>query len=326
MDGFQSWFKISQFRNVVKWANINQVYKVSYRPKVKLHGTNAGVRILGGKVQAQSRNQDITVENDNVGFAAWVKEREQDFLDTGLDDCIIYGEWCGPGVQKGTSIQLIKERVFCVFAVYDIIYPVYVVSPDTIRDIIDDIDGLYVIPWFGESFSVDFSRPDSRVAFAELVNGQVNDVESCDPFVLDTFGVSGIGEGLVYYPIDTDIGSENEAFKELTFKAKGEAHRVAQRKKAAVSTISSVTLNGFVDMFVTSTRVIHGVNEACQGQYDRRLTGDLLKWIGNDIRTEGADELVESGLVWKDVAKLVANRARSIYFKAIDSWASPTVV
>jgi len=47
--------------------------KVTYRAKVKLHGTNCGVQVLpDGGVVAQGRNMLLTEDADNMGFAAWV--------------------------------------------------------------------------------------------------------------------------------------------------------------------------------------------------------------------------------------------------------------
>lgn len=46
---------------------------VTYRAKIKLHGTNAGIQITPeGEVAAQKRSQIINSQNDNAGFATWV--------------------------------------------------------------------------------------------------------------------------------------------------------------------------------------------------------------------------------------------------------------
>ena len=41
-------------------------------------------------------------------------------------------------------------------------------------------------------------------AKVEQINETILQVEECDPFVKDVFGVSGMGEGLVYVPINTN--------------------------------------------------------------------------------------------------------------------------
>ena len=70
------WTKIGAFHNVrktaIKIAKINETRPpvIKYRPKIKLHGTNAGIRIeSSGAVTAQSRTRDLTPFSDNYKFA-----------------------------------------------------------------------------------------------------------------------------------------------------------------------------------------------------------------------------------------------------------------
>lgn len=67
----------------------------------KLDGTNAAVVVTkDGEVHAQSRNRIITPEQDNFGFAAFVKAREEEFrISLGVGHH--FGEWWGPGIQRG---------------------------------------------------------------------------------------------------------------------------------------------------------------------------------------------------------------------------------
>lgn len=80
----------------------------------KLDGTNAQIHIAeDGRVLAGSRTRWITPENDNFGFARWVKEHE-DELRTGLGFGTHYGEWWGAGIQRGYGL---KEKRFSLFNV-----------------------------------------------------------------------------------------------------------------------------------------------------------------------------------------------------------------
>ncbi len=66
----------------------------------KIDGTNGCVRVEpNGRVLAGSRNGWITPEQDNHGFAAWVKEHEA-ALRTGLGVGSHFGEWWGGGIGK----------------------------------------------------------------------------------------------------------------------------------------------------------------------------------------------------------------------------------
>lgn len=82
----------------------------------KIDGTNAQIHISEEMdVVAGSRNRYITPENDNFGFAAWVKEHEQE-LAAGLGAGRHYGEWWGHGIQRGYGCQY-DERYFSLFNV-----------------------------------------------------------------------------------------------------------------------------------------------------------------------------------------------------------------
>jgi len=66
----------------------------------KIDGTNACVHVLDdGRVLAASRTRYITPEDDNFGFAAWVKAHESE-LRNGLGIGRHYGEWWGAGIQR----------------------------------------------------------------------------------------------------------------------------------------------------------------------------------------------------------------------------------
>ncbi len=74
----------------------------------KIDGTNACIVIQdGGILGCQSRNRIITPEDDNFGFANWVKENEEDLLSLG--DGYHYGEWAGEGIQKNPHGIVGKE-------------------------------------------------------------------------------------------------------------------------------------------------------------------------------------------------------------------------
>jgi hypothetical protein len=70
----------------------------------KIDGTNAQVLITPeGEVFAGSRNRWITTDNDNYGFARWVEEHTEE-LRTGLGIGQHFGEWWGPGIQRGYGL------------------------------------------------------------------------------------------------------------------------------------------------------------------------------------------------------------------------------
>lgn len=57
---------------------------------------------------AGSRSRIITPENDNFGFARWVKEHSKSLFDLGPGRH--FGEWWGSGVQRGYGITKGEKR------------------------------------------------------------------------------------------------------------------------------------------------------------------------------------------------------------------------
>jgi tRNA-binding EMAP/Myf-like protein len=317
--------------------------KVIYRPKVKLHGSNAAIQVHpDGSVYAQSRTHMITPGDDNAGFAAWV-EKNIDYWKDFVHDNIItfFGEWVGPGINKsGTAICKIERKAFAVFAIQiggtmDI--PYYQVEPVVIADWLwphfrrkdskdvlaknisfTDHDDIFVIPWVEDyEFELDFNNRGKLAAAVEPINQLVAEVEKLDPWVDEVFNIQGTGEGVVLYPVKKDgaILTTREEHAELMFKAKGEKHKVVKQKKPVqIDPEVAKNTKEFVELFVTPARLEQGVEVACGGQADMRKMGDFLKWIGGDVKKESVAELEASKLDWKSVSKAIASAA-SKWFK-----------
>ena len=78
----------------------------------KIDGTNAQVVVTPeGEAFAGSRNRWVTPENDNYGFAKWVKDHEEE-LKTGLGIGQHFGEWWGPGIQRNYNIKTKRFSLF----------------------------------------------------------------------------------------------------------------------------------------------------------------------------------------------------------------------
>ena len=80
----------------------------------KMDGTNACVIIEEGVITGvQSRKRMINVgkDNDNYGFASYVRQNEQMFLDLG--DGKHYGEWVGLGIQSNP--HMFVQKFFYLF-------------------------------------------------------------------------------------------------------------------------------------------------------------------------------------------------------------------
>lgn len=83
----------------------------------KIDGTNAAVHVLpDGTVAAQSRTRLITPEDDNFGFAKYVRTNADELAEA-LGEGTHFGEWWGSGIQRGYGLGLTGERRFSLFNV-----------------------------------------------------------------------------------------------------------------------------------------------------------------------------------------------------------------
>lgn len=77
----------------------------------KIDGTNAGIFIdEKANVFASSRKRWITVEDDNFGFAKWVKDNENELRKMGHG--MHFGEWWGKGIQREYNQSIRRFTLF----------------------------------------------------------------------------------------------------------------------------------------------------------------------------------------------------------------------
>ena len=313
------WSSIELLHNVVRHLNYLHTHDgldlpvVLYRAKVKLHGANCGVQVTPSGVFPQSRSKLLTPQSDYKGFARWV-DTHRALFESMDPDVTVFGEWCGPGIERGVAISAIDRRVFVVFALqYGRGEQARVeFEPEAIQRALPEHPDLFVLPWHGAPLTLDYGDEASMEASAETLNALVSDVEREDPWVKATFGRRGVGEGLVFYPIEGP--RDPEGLAALMFKAKGEKHRTAGTRKAvqvAPEVVEGVA--AFVTLMVTEARLEQAVSEACGGEHHMRHTGKLIAWISADVEKESVAELEAAGLTWKQVVRAVQDRARAWY-------------
>jgi hypothetical protein len=98
----------------------------------KIDGTNGQIHIDENDViTVGSRNRIIAPEKDNFGFAAWVRENEDEVLKLGKGRH--YGEWWGEGIQKNRYGVEGKQ-----FSIFNTFRPV-----ESLPDIINQVPILY---------------------------------------------------------------------------------------------------------------------------------------------------------------------------------------
>lgn len=318
------WPSVELFHNLRRsLVAIEATPTLKYRAKVKLDGTNGAVQIFpSGKVVAQSRSQIITSKEDNAGFAAWVEMHQEAFSACAKDERVtLFGEWCGSGIQRRTAISKIDRKIFAVFAVrlggLQEESVKWVTLPDEILRYVPEHPDVYVLPFLGSETVLDFADEKGLEEAIASLNQTVFELENIDPWVKDTFGVEGIGEGLVLYPAPESM-VERRSYTDLLFKVKGLKHQVVKNKKPAqIDPEKARSVDEFVSLFVTSNRCEQGVVEGCNRKLEMAQTGNFLKWVCMDVKKESVAELEVAGLTWKEVSKAVGKAAREWYIAKV---------
>ena len=338
-----SYPSIEQFRNVI--AGINRQFNfvgldengepiydhkkekptLTFKGTVKLHGTNAGVSFNEGGYWIQSRENIITPEKDNAGFAFFVESKKHvfkkfvdqissvNFFDLRNNTVTIYGECCGGNIQKGVAICNLPKSFF-IFGVK--------VTPHTNSEeeqktkpafwipshyLKSPEDNIYNIEDFQTwEMEIDFNYP-------ELVQNKLGELtlaveEECP--VGKAFGFSGVGEGIVW--------SCNYNGVVHRFKVKGEKHSSSKVKKLAEVDVEKInSIKEFVDYAVTESRFNQGIEKTFPNNepIDVKKMGQLMKWIVDDIIKEEMDTMVQNKLEPKDVGKYISTKVREMFFK-----------
>jgi len=330
---------IGQFYQVRKYVDMvnadpecPEKYKIrkpiTYQGTVKLHGTNSGVRVDKETITCQSRNRIIDPTNDNLQFAAWMGNSERQSVvrtivaslreEWGIrdeDPVTLFGEWCGPGIQKGVAINQLPERQWVLFSAC--------VSMKEDRDYIGieaavstaykkvGICSIFHGPV--QYITVDWTDKNSLLQATMELDFKVKEVESECPWAAK-FGISGLGEGLVWVPT-----GEYRNRTELWFKTKGEKHKITKSKNKGIQLDPEViaSIDAFVEFAVTDVRLNQGVEYLNEQhlQVGMQNTSTFLRWIAKDIERECKQDLIASGLSWERVSKSVNTKALS-FFKA----------
>lgn len=191
---------------------------------ILVHNSNASIVLTKDDFYCQSREQVITPEKDNAGFARFVHELPLEAFkilrsNFNQEKVVIYGEWAGKGIQKGVAISQVDKAFF--------VFGARVISEDEKEEWLN-IQGwnlperfynIYNFPTY--QINIDFEKPEYAL---EQINKWVLEVEAECP-VSKQFGISGIGEGIVFKPTSQEYNNSK-----FVWKAKGAAHASPQRK------------------------------------------------------------------------------------------------
>lgn len=303
---------------------------VRYRGTIKLHGSNSGVHCTPDALIAQSRTREITPKDDNYGFAAFVAREDTQKSIRSIEariraahavdvsaSLVLFGEWIGPGVQKGVALSELPQKQWVLFAVR----------------LISGEEGQYInaVPRLGNEFAdvniysvmdaplleivVDFQSTASKTQALETAMSATDEVEAACPWA-KRFGASGIGEGLVWTPLGEHWGNSD-----LMFKTKGQKHQIVKPKKPKLQ-LSPEVLQGisdFVEFAVTDARLDQGLGAVSEmgHAFEMRSLPHFLKWVAQDVHRECAPELEDNGLDWKAVSRAITRKARDYFMERV---------
>jgi hypothetical protein len=331
---------IGQFRNAIrnvsqktryvgKGADGEPIFDTSrplpnirYSGTVKLHGTNfaAGLNLdLDGFLWFQSRGHIITPESDNNGAARHfsIPENKAALVlllkgaGEGEDVTVVYGEWCGQGIQKGVAITALPKRL----VVFDILVGNALqglrwLSPDVVAKFKDHSAQIYNIYEYRTFFAdIDFNHPETAQNTLAEITSQVE--RECP--VGAAHGVSGVGEGVVWKPVDPAWCDSK-----LWFKVKGAKHSVTKVKTLVPIDIEKVnTINEFVASTVTEARCQQSLCRLREAgkPMERASMGEFIRWIYNDIVKEESDTANGNNLDLDKLGGPISKAAREWFFK-----------
>lgn len=334
-----------QFRTIV--ANVNRTYNfigldemtgeaiydltkkkptIRFTGTCKLHGTNAGCcynEISG--IWVQNRENIITPQKDNAGFAFFVESKKEVFkklmndikekfnIDTTINTISLYGEWCGSSIQKGVGISELPEKSFFIFAIKisnlnDVSIPSYWVDSKEFRDIENRIYNIYDFKTY--SIDVDFNNP--QLIQNKIIELTLEVEEQCP--VAKELGFDGIGEGIVFSYLNESNGTR------LVFKSKGEKH--SKSKVKTLKKVDDEKINRIIEVaekVTPSWRLEQMLNETFDlsngGTISRNKMGDYLKKVIQDVIKEDMDILIENNLEIKDLGKYISEISKNYFFE-----------
>lgn len=301
---------------------------LTFKGTVKLHGSNAGVNLdmKTNQMDCLSRERVLSVQEDNMGFCAWVLEPGREQVTRQL--CLlaaniaremaplhvqIFGEWCGPKVNGKTAIGKLPNRLvlFGVRAVTGEDESTWLnldkfkeeVEVQGMKTALDDHSIQFINDFETFTVNVDFANPQESLDTLEKLTLEV---ETACP-VGRALGSEGIGEGIVWV-------HESKEYGRLSFKAKGGKHKGTKSTRLVdIAPEVLASQEAFADAVLTDSRLEQGFDllAAKHGKVTLDHIGEFLKWVGLDVLKEESDTLAASGLDKKQAMGLVNRRAKS---------------
>lgn len=264
---------------------------IPYVATVKLHGTHAAFHSDLDGVTIFSRNNKRE-PGEHFGLTLADLPRPDLEGDEWCSSITVYGEWCGPGIQKGVAISKLPERRFFPF--------------------MERRDGIWM----------HFTGSGGVTPYGDvfLLFGDDRDVGMLNSFTIEVdaecptakmLGIVGPGEGLVWTPAQVDLLQDER----LWFKTKGESHRGGprERKPATLTPEQFESVNQAVERLVLDDRLEQAWERvAPTGLEDMgRLLGEFSRELEREER-----EAVEASIGdWRHFNRGASKKARDWFLE-----------
>ena len=293
---------------------------------VKLHGTNAGVTVFpDGEIYIQKRSAAMKLSIVNgpahFGFMQFVFDNQQWFLKayedvkklSEVENPIItfFGEWAGPGIQKGVAISQMTDKKFFIFGVQEQTTNIWI--PLSAISYNNPNPRIWYINMF-KKFYVDANMNDA-VGLLEQLNTITLEVEKECP-VAKEFGISSIGEGIVWTGYDS-----NNNF--IRFKVKGDEHQNksnAPKVKNSTEKIDNPGIKEFIDQIDITGRLQQCYHILYENEVPNKSeTGKVLNWVFEDIVTEEHHLTKELNITVAELKPYLMVAIRELFFADINN-------
>jgi hypothetical protein len=333
-----------------------QLPVLEFRGTVKLHGSNAamvqtGSSATGKSVHFQSRQRILTPEFDLMGFCVYMSgqtkavasvfETISDSLKSSangseasekeVEAIAVFGEWCGTGIQKGVALSEIP-KMFVIFAV-EIVYqgetPAEWLDMSKLSELKNEKARIFNIMQFSTfSIVIDFNKKESLEEAKKKMDEFTLSVEDECP-VGKHFGVSGIGEGIVWQAIQSPnlpiFKSGRYTDSRFWFKTKGVKHASHKKPepadKLAANPEAMAKVDSFVALVLTPGRLQQGLQVLEREMLlplEMKSLGAFIKWVYGDVMKEEYDRIEEAGIDKKTFSGPISAAAKKWYIEQLE--------
>lgn len=305
----------------------NKVGEIDIHGTVKLHGTNFSIvfDVTESGWYFQKRTSILEYYSNFFNFQKvfGVGDKEstnklQAFLNSfvhqledkkKLSKVVFFGELIGEEIQRGiVAIQELSKR----FVVFDVV-KIYKnseekdiwINGEELKSLFNNSqqhDNIFCIENF-KTWDLKMNVQDI-VALKELQNTLqkiTEEVEKECP-VAKFFGVSGVGEGVVW------------KHKRFRFKVKGEEHTTSKVRSLKLVDIEKIeqlkTVSEFADAVCTEARLKQGLKYLEENNITENKIKTYINWVIQDTFKEEIDFITEKNLDEKELKKALGTKAR----------------